>query len=148
MADDGNQVALAAGLDAQDAEAAVFVVEGDPLDEAGEVLAFSLRAGVVGYLGDGVWPAQRVRVLCETPMRWISPNAVSGAEAPPRGRFLLRSREFLSASRIEVVQGERDLWRGRVARLMPGRSTRLPYRWTSDVDPGGEPVVCRLRRPG
>ena len=39
MADDGDQVALAARLHPQDAEPAVLVVEGDALDEAGEVLA-------------------------------------------------------------------------------------------------------------
>jgi thioredoxin reductase len=119
--------------------------------EQADVAALSGRhaaAGVVRYLADGDWPARRVRVLCETPMRWISPNALGGAEAPPRGRFLLRSREFLRAPRIEIVQGERALWRGRVARLMPGRSARLPHRWTRDVDPGGEPVVCRLQRSG
>jgi hypothetical protein len=32
---DGDQVALAAGFDAQHAEAVLFVVEGDALDEAG-----------------------------------------------------------------------------------------------------------------
>jgi len=32
---DGNQFALAAGFDAQHAEAVLFVVEGDALDEAG-----------------------------------------------------------------------------------------------------------------
>jgi thioredoxin reductase len=119
--------------------------------EQADVAALSGRhaaAGVVRYLADGDWPARRVRVLCETPMRWISPNALSGAEVPPRKRFLLRSREFLRAPRIEIVQGERALWRGRVARLMPGRSARLPHRWTRDVDPGGEPVVCRLQRTG
>jgi thioredoxin reductase len=119
--------------------------------EQADVAALSGRhaaAAVVRYLADGDWPAQRVRILCETPLRWIAPSAVSGAEAPARGRFLLRSREFLRAPRIELVQGERTLWHGRVARLMPGRSARLPHRWTRDVDPGGEPVVCRLQRPG
>ena len=45
MADDGNQVALAAGLHPQDAKAAILVVERNALDEAREVLAFgcSLR---------------------------------------------------------------------------------------------------------
>ena len=38
VADHGHQVALAPRLDAQDAEAVVGVVEGDPLDEAGERL--------------------------------------------------------------------------------------------------------------
>jgi hypothetical protein len=39
MADDGDQLALAARLHPQHAEAAVPVVEGDALDETGEVLA-------------------------------------------------------------------------------------------------------------
>ena len=40
VTDDGDQIALAAHLHPQHAEAAVLVVKGDPLDEAGEVLAF------------------------------------------------------------------------------------------------------------
>jgi hypothetical protein len=40
MADDGDQIALAACLQPQDAEPTVLVVKGDALDEAGEVLAF------------------------------------------------------------------------------------------------------------
>jgi len=35
VTEDGDQVALAAGFDAQHAEAVLFVVEGDALDEAG-----------------------------------------------------------------------------------------------------------------
>ena len=119
--------------------------------EQADVAALSGRhaaAGVVRYLADGDWPARRVRILCETPVGWISPSAVSGAEGPPRGRFLLRSSWFVRAPRIELVQDERTLWRGRVARVMPGRSARLTYRWTRDVDPGGGPVVCRLQRSG
>jgi hypothetical protein len=38
MADDRNQVALAAGLDPQHAETAILVEKGDTLDEASEVL--------------------------------------------------------------------------------------------------------------
>jgi hypothetical protein len=38
MADDGDHITLAARLDLEDAEAGVLVVEGDPLDEAGEIL--------------------------------------------------------------------------------------------------------------
>jgi hypothetical protein len=38
MADNGDQVALAAGLHPQHAEPAVFIVKGNALDETGEVL--------------------------------------------------------------------------------------------------------------
>ena len=36
MADDGHQIAVAARFRPEDAEAVLGVVEGDPLDEAGE----------------------------------------------------------------------------------------------------------------
>jgi hypothetical protein len=119
--------------------------------EQADVAALSGRhvaAVVARYLGDGEWPQRRTAIRCEAPLGWIAPNAVSGADAPARGHFMLRSHEPLRAPRIELVQGERVLWKGRPARLMPGRSGRLPRAWTRDVDPGGEPVVCRLRRPG
>jgi hypothetical protein len=40
------------------------------------------------------------------------------------------------------------LWAGRVRRVMPGRSARLPHAWVSEVDPAGPPVVCALRPRG
>jgi hypothetical protein len=73
---------------------------------------------------------------------------VTGVEPPARGRFLLRSSEFLRLPRVELVQGERTLWSGRLRRAMPGRSARLPAGWTREVDLDGEPVVCRLGRSG
>jgi thioredoxin reductase len=119
--------------------------------EQADVAALSGRhaaQAVASYLEDGEWPVQRVGLRCESPLGWVAPNALSGAEPPARGRFLLRSSEFLRLARVEVVQGERTLWSGRIRRLMPGRSAPLPWRWTRDLDPGGEPVVCRLRRSG
>src|ERR1700730_11047345 len=43
VTEDGDQVALAAGLDAQHAEAVLVVVEGDALDEAGQDLGWGAR---------------------------------------------------------------------------------------------------------
>ncbi|MEA2363341.1 MAG: hypothetical protein QOD71_2486 [Thermoleophilaceae bacterium] len=118
--------------------------------EQADVAALSGRhaaGAVVRYLEDGEWPERRVPVVCEEPLGWIAPNAVAaGAGPPPRGRFVLRSREFLRAPRIEIAQGERLLWRGRPARVMPGRSARLPHAWAGEVDPGGEAVTVALAR--
>jgi hypothetical protein len=119
--------------------------------EQADVAALSGRraaAAVVRYLEDGDWPAQRVPIVCEPPLGWIAPNAVSGADAPPRGRFALRARDFVGRSEVELSQDGRLLWRGRVRRLMPGRSARLPHSWVRDVDPGGGPVVCAPRHSG
>ena len=119
--------------------------------EQADVAALSGRhvaASVSRYLATGEWPAQRVRVHCQPPLGWIAPNALSRgggpAAAPARGHFALRAREYLRAPRVVVVQDGRELWRGRLARLMPGRSARLSASWTDRVDPAGGPVSARL----
>jgi thioredoxin reductase len=128
--------------------AAGNVVHGAEQADVAALAGRHAAAGVARYLDDGVWPAGRVPIVCEAPLGWIAPNAVSGAGDPPRGRFALRARELVRGARVELRQGERRLWGGRVARLMPGRSARLPHGWASAVDPAGPPVVCALRRSG
>lgn len=119
--------------------------------EQADVAALSGRhvaASVSRYLATGEWPAQRVRIHCQRPLGWIAPNALSRgggpAAAPARGHFALRAREYLRAPRVVVVQDGRELWSGRLARLMPGRSARLSASWTDRVDPAGGPVSARL----
>jgi glycine/D-amino acid oxidase-like deaminating enzyme len=102
---------------------------------------FELLSGYAGRVG--------IPIECEPPLGWIAPNAVvPGAGVPPCGRFALRSSSFASRPRIEVTQGSRTLWAGRVARLVPGRSASLPYAWTEAVDPRAEPVRVRLAAGG
>jgi thioredoxin reductase len=119
--------------------------------EQADVAALSGRhaaAGVARYLADGDWPARRVPVVCEDPLGWIAPNAVAvPSEGPARGRFALRAGEILRRPRIEIAQDGRELWSGRLARVMPGRSARLPHTWTLAVDPDGG-AVCVRRAPG
>jgi thioredoxin reductase len=116
--------------------------------EQADVAALSgchVAAGVARYLDDGVWPEKRAPIVCEPPLGWIAPNAVAGPDAPPRDRFALRAHDFLRAPRVEIVQNESLLWSGRLSRLMPGRSTRIPHGWTARADPGGGEVTVRLR---
>jgi thioredoxin reductase len=125
--------------------------------ETADVAALSGRhvaGSVLRYLRDDDWPASWASIRCMRPLRWISPSAVTWpsppVQRPPRGRFLLRSDRTLIAPVVELSQNGRRLWRGRLPRLMPGRSTRLPFAWTGAVEPGGEPVVARViaaRRP-
>jgi thioredoxin reductase len=121
--------------------------------ETADVAALGGRhagAAAAAFVSNGrSWPDARIAIECEPPLRWIAPNAVvPGAGAPPRGRFTLRSSEFLSRPRIEIAQGGRILWAGRVARLVPGRSARLPHAWTEAVDPGAEAVRVRVAAAG
>ena len=49
----GNEIAVAAGLDTEHAEAGLGVVEGDPLDEAGQYLAARCAVSSAGLVGGG-----------------------------------------------------------------------------------------------
>jgi thioredoxin reductase len=97
---------------------------------------------VAAYLrGAREWPS-RVRVVVRDPLAWVVPNLlIAAGHDPPRDRFLFRSREFVRRARILVRQDGRRLWRGRVGRLVPGRSAHIPSGWAAAVDPSGGPVI-------
>jgi thioredoxin reductase len=101
---------------------------------------------VAAYLrSPGEWPAS-VRLVARDPIAWVAPNLLlAGGHDPPRDRFLLRSREFIRRARLRVRQDGRQLWRGRVGRLVPGRSAHIPAGWAGSVDPAGGPVIVDLR---
>jgi NADPH-dependent 2,4-dienoyl-CoA reductase/sulfur reductase-like enzyme len=106
------------------------------------VVAAALRGGAP-------WPARTVPVACRPPLRWVAPSAIapdSDPASPPLNRFALRSDAFLRLPEIEVRQDGRRLWCGRLPRVVPGRTTRLPHAWTAAVDPdGGEVRIAVVR---
>jgi thioredoxin reductase len=109
--------------------------------EPADVAALSGRhaaASAAAWLSDPTgWPT-RIPIECRQPLQWISPNAVSAArDAPPRQRLAVRSTVFLRAPTLELRQDGRLLWRGRVRRLVPGRSASLPPGWIDSVDTAG-----------
>jgi thioredoxin reductase len=111
-------------------------------------------ATVAEYVRGSAWPDERVPIECAPPLQWIVPNALcapAGTRArgiPARGRFLLRSLEFLTGPRIEISQDGRVIWDGRLRRFVPGRSTSLPAAWTAAVEPGAGPVRVRVVHRG
>jgi len=116
--------------------------------ETADVCALDGRhvaAAVSAHLrGPGEWPSP-VRLTARAPIAWVAPNLVLATGSPPRGRFLLRSREFARRARLQVRQGGRELWSGRVGRLVPGRSSYIPAKWSAQVDPDGGPVVVAVK---
>jgi hypothetical protein len=118
--------------------------------EPADVAALSGRRAarsVASWLAAGAWPDRLLPLVCRPPLAWISPSAVSAArDEPPRGRFLLRSEEFLGRARIDIRQGQRELWSGQARHLGPGRSAVLPAGWLEQVDPAGEEVEVSLAR--
>jgi len=115
--------------------------------ETADVAALSGRSvaeSVIRYFEGEPWPTSRVPIECEAPLHWIAPNAIVALGPPSHPRFRLRAREILGSRQVEVSQDGRTLWRGRVKRLMPGRSARLPGGWTAAVDSDGGPVVVHV----
>jgi thioredoxin reductase len=94
--------------------------------------------------GDGSWPVS-VPIECAPPLAWVSPNAIAAEADPPRGVFMLRSREYARRAAVEIRQDGRLLWSGR-ANLKPGRSSLLPADWVGAVDLGGG--VVQVSTPG
>jgi len=101
---------------------------------------------VAAYLrGPGDWPSH-VRMTARRPLAWVAPNLlVATGHPPPRDRFLLRSTEFVRRARLQVRQDGRELWNGRVGRLVPGRSAHIPSGWAAGVDPAGGPVIVAVK---
>jgi thioredoxin reductase len=123
---------------------------------AGNVLQGAEPADVAALLGrhaansigrwldrDRSWPTQ-VPIFCREPLAWISPNAVSSRELPPRRRFALRSRVFLDRPRIEIRQDGRAIGAARVRRLGPGRSAYLAAEWLEHVHLVGGPIEIEV----
>jgi hypothetical protein len=110
--------------------------------EPADVAALSGRhaaAAVAGWLDQSDRWRERVPIVCRPPLLWISPNAISGVVPPPQGRFAVRPSTFVSRPALEIRQDGRILWRGRLRRLVPGRSSHVPSSWLSRVDlEGGE----------
>jgi thioredoxin reductase len=123
--------------------------------ETADIAALSGRHAarqIAAYLGGRSGPAARVPVEVESPLLWISPNAITVGAAPPPprpprpplGRFTLRAAEF-GRRGLEVRQDGRLLVRSRPGRLIPTRPVHLPASWLGAVDPSGGPVHVTAR---
>ncbi len=101
---------------------------------------------VAAYLrGPGEWPSH-LRLASRSPLAWVAPNLLlATGHPPPRDRFLIRTREFVSRARVQVRQDGREVWSGRVGRLVPGRSAHIPAGWAAGVDHHGGPVIVAVK---
>jgi len=112
--------------------------------ETADVAALSGRSvaeSVIRYVEGEPWPTSRVPIECEAPLHWMTPSAIVAPRDGTHVPFRLRAREILGSRQVAISQDGRTLWRGRVKRLMPGRSARLPSSWTAAVDSDGGPVT-------
>ncbi len=94
---------------------------------------------IVRWLGGTPWPERPVPMICNAPLVWSAPHAITSAAAP-QGRILLRTAS--PVKRITVHQGERRLWTGRPGGTPePRRSMWIPDAWRSGVDFSAGPIM-------
>jgi thioredoxin reductase len=118
--------------------------------ETADVAALSGRhvaASVADFLSSGNWPQRSaVRIQCEQPLLWVSPNAIfSRREQPPHDAMLLRTGAFLNDVEICVSQAKRQLWRQHYRSLTPNLPVRLSSAWVPLVDAGSEAIRIYVR---
>lgn len=101
---------------------------------------------VRAYLRGAANPAGGVRLLADTPLRWISPGLWRpGAEAPARHRLLLWTDELARVPKVVARQDGRVIGR----RILPwpaspGRVFRVPSSLLNRVNPAGGSVTVSL----
>jgi hypothetical protein len=87
------------------------------------------------------WPPERgVPIVCDAPLRWVSPNLIApGQQSVAHGHLLARSDAFARRPHVLVRQGDRELWSGRLPRTVPTMPVHLPAGWLRQVA-AGEPI--------
>lgn len=97
------------------------------------------------FLEHGDWPSPAVPIVCEPPINWISPSAITpSAAVPPRALFTWRVSAVCTRATVCIQQGARVLWSRHFRSLIPTRPLTAPADWLRSVDPGDGPVVFRL----
>lgn len=99
----------------------------------------SAAPSVIRWLETQDWP-DSVPLEVQQPLLWSAPSRVVPGET---GHVRLQTAEARTRPRVQVSQGSRLLWSGRIAWLVPTRPVALPRRALAGVAPGA-PVVVAL----
>ncbi|MFE2448564.1 NAD(P)/FAD-dependent oxidoreductase [Streptomyces sp. NPDC021218] len=103
---------------------------------------------VISYLQGMREHTEGVRLLADAPFRWVAPQILRPQDpAPPRGRLLLWSDQFVRFPKVAVRQDGRVIARRSLSwPAAPGRVFRVPSSVLEGVSPSGGPVHIGLER--
>ena len=96
---------------------------------------------IARYLENAGWPASRLEVGVEAPLKFIYPNVIA-SQVP--SYFQFQSREFLNHVQLRISQGERILYRQDFSRVIVNEFIRLRGDWVQRVDPSGAVLKATL----
>ncbi len=97
------------------------------------------------YLSGQAAVQQRIPILVDPPMKWISPDAVSWeARQAPTGRFCFRVQKICQAVKIQVLQKEQILHEQSFSLCIPNHSYYLQDHWLVKVRSEKCPLQIRM----
>ncbi len=108
--------------------------------------ARSAARSIMSYLKKEQWPDERIAIIVEQPVQWISPNVVDDKNARAADHFLFRVSDFVSLATLKVIQGDKVVYAEKYRNLTPNLSNRLSAQWVSKIDPKGEKVKIHLNK--
>ncbi len=100
---------------------------------------------VKSYLDGGEWPAERMRINVEDPLKWIFPGWVA-EQGLPNGKdgFLFRVKDFVDGRSIAITgKGGRILYEKRLGNVGPNYSWPLPSTWLESASGEGR-VLAKI----
>ncbi|HLF75274.1 MAG TPA: FAD-dependent oxidoreductase [Anaerolineales bacterium] len=89
---------------------------------------------IARFLVDQEWPEDRLEVLVEPPLAWISPNILVRDPGASVDGFRFRSHRFCDNVILEVKQGASVLYQKSFRRLNANTSLNLSSDWVKKVD--------------
>ena len=106
-----------------------------------------VATAVLASLAGEQSPDDGVRLIVESPLRWVAPQVVrSPATSPARNRLLMWSDAFATLPKVTAVQDGRTIGAKRLAWPMaPGRVFRVPFSLLNGMNPQGGEIRIGIR---
>ena len=114
---------------------------GDVAAIEGRYSAFSIEK----YLSSGTWNNNRLSINVESPLEWITPNAVEpNSNSLSLAYFLFRVKEFCKNPTLVIKQNDNILYEKKYRKIGPNYSFKLDAKWVKKVT-GSENVEILLK---
>jgi glycerol-3-phosphate dehydrogenase len=100
---------------------------------------------ITRYLKNPEWPATRLEIQNETPIRWVCPNVVHPVQSDSARPFSFQLSEFRKNAQVQVFQGDSVLYTQTFRQLIVNEIMVLNGDWVSKVNPNGGAITMSLR---
>ncbi len=98
----------------------------------------TVARSIARFLENAEWNGSRLEVRIGAPLAWICPNVISPDALP--NQFRIRSHEFRDHVSLEVMQGQKVLYRQKFRHLIANTSINFSSNWVHRVDYSDEPL--------